>query len=279
MVTGSMDRKANGSPSRNIIAAAVIVAAGTGAGFLAGRDSVRLPEPIVATRPAAPVAVAVPEPTVAEVTLGRADILRMASLAADAASGEAPVADTMDGRRFVIRIPFGCGPTTAAARDRSATYTVAGETLRVRIQPQDWTALPWVASEVARREAVGAEGFWVPRPWTTAETCPPDAAEPADPSSSLGIAQLFDADSSRVGQRRGRALEATVQVDAEEADFSKGFKLVVEGRVAQWPGGRETVLCRAPTAYQRPVCLVGAKLDGISIENAANGERLADWRL
>lgn len=279
MVTGSMDRKANGSSLRNIIAAAVVVTAVAGAGFIAGRDSVRLPEPIVVTQPAAPVSVAVPEPTVAEVTLGRADILRMASLAADAASGGAPVADTMDGRRFVIRIPFGCGLKFKDNGSRSAAYTVADETLRVRIQPQDWTDLPWVANEVLRREAVGAEGFWVPRPWTAAETCPPDAVEPTDLSSNLGIAQLFDADSSRVGQRRGRALEATVQVDPDEADFSKGFRLVVEGRVVQWPGGRETVLCRAASAYQRPVCLVGAKLDGISIENAANAERLADWRL
>ena len=279
MVTRSMDRKANGSPLRNIIAAAVVVAAGAGAGFIAGRDSVRMPEPIVVTQPAAPVPVAVPETPMAEVTLGRADILRMASLAADAASGGTPVEDTMDGRRFMIRIPFGCGPKSNDNRDRSATYTVADETLRVRIQPQDWTDLPWVASEVSRRGAVGAEGFWVPRPWTAAETCPPDAVEPTDPSSNLGIAMIFDANSSRVGQRRGRALEATVQVDAEEADFSKGFRLVVEGRVVQWPGGRETVLCRSANAYERPVCLVGTRLDGVSIENASNGERLADWRL
>ena len=279
MVTGSMDRKANGSPLRNIIATSIVVAAGAGAGFIAGRDSVRRPGPIVVTQPVAPAPVAAPEPTVAEVTLGRADILRMATLAADAASGGTPVEDTMDGRRFVIRIPFGCGPTTGDDRDRSATYTVADETLRVRIEPQDWTDLPWVASELSRREADGAEGFWIPRPWTAAETCPPGAAEPTDPSSSLGIAQLFDSDSSRVGQRRGRALEATVQVDASAAEFSKGFRLVIEGRVVRWPGGRETVLCRGASAYERPVCLVGTTLDGVSIENASNGDRLADWRL
>jgi len=42
--------------------------------------------------------------------------------------------------------------------------------------------------------------------------------------------------------------------------------------------GRETVLCRAEQLYNRPVCLVGAKLDTVSVENASNGDRLADWR-
>lgn len=270
-----MDRKANGSPLRSIIAATVVAVASAGAGFVAGRDSVRLPVPVVVTEPATP---APPAPKVAEVTLGRADIIRLASLAADAASGGSAVEDMMDGRRFVIRIPFGCGLLTDGGLDKGATYTIEDETLRVRIQPKDWTELPWVASELSRRGAVGAEGFWIPRPWTGAETCPPDETEPADSSSSLGIAQLFDSESSRVGQRRGRALEATVQVDAEEAEFSKGLRLVIEGRVESWPGGRETVLCRAAKAYERPVCLVGTKLDSISIENAANGERLADWR-
>ena len=83
--------------------------------------------------------------------------------------------------------------------------------------------------------------------------------------------QVFDADSSRVGQRRGRTLEATVQLDPEEADRGKGLSLVIEGRVARWPMGRETVLCRAAQVYKRPVCLVGAKLDTVSVENASNG--------
>lgn len=271
-----MDRKANGSPLRNIIAGMVIAAASAGAGFVAGRDSVRLPVPVVATEPAAP---ALPAPEVVETTLGRVDIIRLANVSADAASGGPAVEDTLEGRRFVVRIPFGCGPLTHGGPDQGATYAVEDETLRVRILPQDWTDVPWVASELSRREVVGAEGFWIPRPWTSTDTCPAHEPGLADPSSSLGIAQLFDSESSRVGQRRGRALEATVQVDAAEADFSKGLRLVIEGRVARWPGGRETVLCHASMAYDRPMCLIGTKLDGISIENASNGERLADWRL
>lgn len=271
-----MDRKADGSPLRNIIALSVIAAASGGAGFVAGRNSIDFPVSAVATEPAAPPPLA---PTVSEITLGRVDIIRLADMAADAASGGSAVENMMDGRRFVIRIPFGCGQLTDGRIDKGETYTVEDETLRVRILPQDWTDLPWFANELSRRDVVGAEGFWIPRPWTSTETCPADETEPADSSSSLGIAQLFDSQSSRVGQRRGRALEATIQVDASAADFSKGLRLVIEGRLVTWPGGRETVLCRAAKAYDRPVCLVGTKLDSVSIENASSGERLAAWRL
>lgn len=272
-----MDRKANGSPLRNIIAGTVIAAAGAGAGYLAGRESVPPPGSVIATEPAtAPLPA--PEPAVPDVALDRADIIQLGNWAADAASGGPAVEHMLEGRRFVVRIPFGCGATAGSERDQGARYSVEEQTLRVRVLPQDWADLPWVASELSRRGALGAEGFWIPRPWTQGETCPSDEGDPADPTSSLGIAQMFDSDSSRVGQRRGRALEATVQLDADEADLSKGLKLVIEGRVARWPGGRETVLCRAAKAYERPVCLVGTKLDSISIENASNGDRLADWR-
>jgi hypothetical protein len=253
----------------------VVAAASAGAGFLAGKDSVPLPAPVVATEPEAPPKTA---PTVAEVTLARADIIRLANGAADAASGGLAVEDMMDGRRFVIRIPFGCGPLTDRDVDQGASFAVEDQTLRVRVLPENWTDLPWVASELSRRDAVGAEGFWIPRPWTRAEACAPGESDPTDTSSSLGIAQLFDSESSRVGQRRGPALEATVQLDAGDPSLDKGLRLVIEGRVVRWPGGRETVLCHAAKAYERPVCLVGTKLDSISIENAADGDRLADWR-
>ena len=72
--------------------------------------------------------------------------------------------------------------------------------------------------------------------------------------------------------------EATVQLDADDVDIGKGLRLVLEGRVARWSTGGETVLCRAAQAYERPLCLVSAKLDLIAVENASNGDRLADWR-
>jgi len=212
---------------------------------------------------------------------GRADLIRLAAAAADASSGGPAVEEMLEGKRFAIRIPFGCGTVDSEEkRAFNARFAADDRTLRLSVQPKDWTVIAWVAAELERREADRAESFWVPRPWTRSETCPTDQgdpANPANPASSLGIAQIFDSDSSRVGQRRGRPFEATVQLD-EHADLGKGLRLVLEGRVARWTMGRETVLCRAAKAYERPLCLVGAKLDTIAVENASNEQRLADWQ-
>lgn len=272
-----MDRDANGSRLRNIIAATVIGAALAGGGYLVGRD--REPPPAPVAVPAAPPSVTpeVPDAPV-DITLQRADLIRLASAAADASSGGPAVKEMLEGKRFVIRIPFGCGTVNSEEeRAFNARYTAEDRTLRISVQPKDWAEIPWVAAELERREADRAEGFWVPRPWTRSETCPADQGDPANPASSLGIAQIFDSESSRVGQRRGRPFEATVQLE-DDVDLSKGLRLVIEGRVARWTMGRETVLCRASKAYERPLCLVGAKLDTIAVENASNGKRLADWR-
>ena len=269
-----MDRKANGSPSRNIIAAAVIAAAAGGAGFMIGKQDVPNPAPINEIEVSPPEA---PVPTVADVALERGDIIRLANEAADAASGGPAVQDPLEGRRFILRIPFGCfGPTSDSAA-QNANYTVEDQVLRVRVLAQDWTALPWIANETSQPDVVAAEGFWIPRPWTRSEACPPGDGEPVADVSSIGIVQLFDSDSSRIGQRRGRALEATMPIDVGNAGVVKGLKLVLSGRVAPWPGTRETVRCNAAKAFERPVCLVGAKLDSISIENIESGEQLADW--
>lgn len=272
-----MDRDANGSRLRNIFAATVIGAALAGGGYLIGRNNHLPPAPVPIPAAPSPVTPIVPAPPI-DITLQRADLIRLASAAADAASGGPAVKEMLEGKRFVIRIPFGCGTfDSEEERAFNARYTAEDRTLRIRVQPKDWTEIPWVAAELERREADRAEGFWVPRPWTQSETCPADQGDPANPASSLGIARVFDSESSRVGQRRGRPFEATVQLD-DDADRSKGLRLVLEGRVARWTMGRETVLCHASRAYERPLCLVGANLDSIAVENASNGERLADWR-
>lgn len=273
-----MDRDANGSRLRNIIAATVIGAALAGGGYLIGRNNDPPPAPVQIRAAPSPVTPVVPSAPI-DVTLQRADLIRLAAAAADASSGGPSIEEMLEGKRFVIRIPFGCGElSNEKKRAFGARFTADDQTLRISVQPEDWTQLPWIAAELSRRDANGAEGFWIPRPWTQSETCPADKGDPANPASSLGIAQVFNADSSRVGQRRGRPFEATVQLDADDVDIGKGLRLVLEGRVARWSTGGETVLCRAAQAYERPLCLVSAKLDLIAVENASNGDRLADWR-
>ena len=302
MVTGTMDRDANSSKLRNIIAAGVIAVAVGAGGYLVGKGEspVTAPAAKIEVEPAEPAV-----PAVVDVALGRADIIRLANEAADAASGGPAIVDSLDGRRFAIRIPIGCGGPAQGGSTGPASYAVDDGVLRITIQPQDWTALPWVKSETSRRQLVAAEGFWIPRPWTRSETCPAPTAvpaaidpetEPTDPkttaspidqvvaapppvaASGLGIAVLFDSESSRVGQRQGRALKATIPIDPADPDAAKGLTMVLTGRVARWPGGTDTVLCNAARPYDRPACLVGAELDSIAIENSRTGARLSDWQ-
>lgn len=304
MVTGTMDRDANSSKLRNIIASAVIAAAAGAGGYMIGKGNAPAAAPAtkIEVEPAAPAA-----PAMVDVALDRADIIRLANEAADAASGGPAIVDRLEGRRFTIRIPIGCGANAPGSATSPASYSIENDVLRITIQPQDWTALPWILRESERRQLAAAEGFWIPRPWTRSDSCPDLAkasatiapepeptkiartrqdepvepvkpAAPAAAPSGLGIAVLYDSDSSRVGQIRGRALKATVPVNPANPDAGKALTLVLTGRVARWPGGSETVLCNARGPFDRPTCLVGAELDSIAIENAA-GARLADWQL
>lgn len=246
-------------------------------GYLAGRASVEAPPP---PGPEAPVATEKPQPAqVSDVLLQRADLIRLASAAADAAAGGPKLEDDLAGRRFVIRIPFGCGgPAADAEAPFGWSYDREQQTLRVRVTPQQWAEVPWVAGRLQQREVESVEGFWLPRPWTRSEACPAQQqASPGERASSLGIAHFFAAGSSRVG--RGEALELVERIPPEELRAGAGFLLLLEGRVARVPGGEETVLCHSTGAYERPICLVAAEFDRVAIENPATQQTLAQWQL
>lgn len=261
------------------MAAGVIAAALAGGGYLAGRDSVRIPPP---PAPEAPAPVPQSNPAVMpDILLQRADLIGLASAAADAAAGGPSVRDHLAGRRFVVCLPFGCaGPTEDAEMPFGWSYDAEEQTLRVRITPQQWIEAPWVAERLEGREVESVEGFWMPRPWTRSEACPPQApAIPGEGSSSLGIAHFFGTDSSRVGQRRGKALQLVKRVPPEQLRSGSGFHLLLEGRIARVPGSEDTVLCHAAGAYDRPTCLIAAEFLRVAVENPATQEVLAEWQL
>lgn len=265
--------------TRNILAAGVIAVALAGLGYIAGRDSVEVPP---TPPPAVPAPVQRPEPAAApDILLQRADLIRLAAAAADAAAGGPAVSENMAGRRFVIRLPFGCsGPSEDADAPFGWSYDAEEQTLRVRVTPQQWIEVPWVAERLEDRKVESVEGFWMPRPWTSSEACPAgQAAVPGERSSSLGIAHFFGAESSRVGQRRGRSLELVERVAAEQLRPGAGFHLLLEGRIAAVPGSEETVLCHTTAAYDRPACLIAAEFDRVAIENPATQRVLAQWQL
>jgi hypothetical protein len=275
------------------IAAALAVG---GTGFLIGRGtSPRSGEP-VAAKPvaAAPVVSREPAapPTPGNPVLGRADIMGLAALGADAvASGQAmpkAIADTA-GQRFELRLPFGCRGPADAGSDTAMRwhYDETAKALRVHVAPVVWTRAD-ILDAPGQTTAQGAvEGFWIPRPWTGNEACPTLQDNPAPvgtdavtlPGQTLAIAQFFDGNGARQGQRNGKPYETVVRMQPDELQADQGFQIRIAGRIANIPG-QGPVSCRQPAgAEQRPICVVGVTMDEVAIDNPRTGKTLATWNV
>lgn len=262
-------------------------------------------------RPAEPVTAPVaPEPAsiAAPAQLSRADLIAAVARAASAyAAGADPsAASGLTGRTFRVRLPFGCaGPAADGAGTGVAAWRWAADrrSLRLSVQPLDWSRSPLVTPPEAAPAWDGVDGFWIDRPWLATETCPapverlvaPAAVESGDepaPSGkaaslprapepspqTVGLAAIRAADSSRLGRRDGAAYAFTVRGvgEAPPVPSAAGYRLVLSGRVGAFPGGR-AVRCTADSPDRRPVCVVAVVLDGVAFEDAA-GARLSEWR-
>lgn len=247
-------------------------------------------------RPAAPPppAPASPPPTAApaaDPVLDRAAILAAVDAAAsDAAAGTAPAgADALANRRFRMRIAFGClgpkPPPPAGGTEAGApgwARTPDGRSVRLRFTPADWTAGDPAGPAVEGFEGVG--GVWVNQPWMRSGGCPAPGLPAADApgradAPTVGLALLRAEGASRLGRADDRAFTFTVrgQGDTPAPDPLQGYRLVLEGRLTPWAGGR-VIRCRAIRADSRPPCVVGVVLDRLAYEDGAAGETLSEWR-
>jgi hypothetical protein len=264
------------------------------------------PPPPETAEPPPPVAVppALPPP------LARSEILaRVASAASAAAAGLAAPAgrEPIINRPFRLRIPFGCdGPASSTAGQQAyAEFDAARRTLKLVARPAVWTDLPMIRQLLPAGDVEAVEGFWIPRPWTDSETCPPrrepaasapttpadpvQAATPAAPApapvslaapspETVGLARLFAPGASRVIRRDGRPYGFVRKVpEGETPTSAKGYRLVIEGRVTGYPDGR-AVRCRSESPDRRPVCLVAVEFDRVAVEDGETGAMLAEWR-
>jgi len=264
------------------LAAALLV--GTG-GFLLGRATTeRTPVP------AGPPPAVAPAPKIETDTprgvLGRADLIRLAASVADAsAGGGEPQIGDVDGRRFVLRLPFGCGGPAGADSNAAMRwrYDADANALRLHVAPIVWAASDWRA-EAASSGGGTIEGFWISRPWTSSEDCPAGesrpivaGAEPVTlPGQTLALGQISPA--REAGEEQSpRTYEAVVRVAQAQLDTTQGFRLRISGRIANLRGSGP-VQCRQPAGpEQRPICLIGAVLDEVAIENPVSATTLAVW--
>lgn len=269
------------------VLALVVVA---GAGFVTGRRSVA-PAPARMVTPVASVT-AIPQPALvkpepAPEQLDRAGLLALVAASVDAfASGRAVPAEVaqLAGRTFTFALPFGCMGQLSET-DATGTgwrYDADRSALRLQVTSTHWPSQYWLGVKPpADVEAI--EGFWIPKPWTSSETCPtgeaPGAAsEPATPAGqTLAIAKVFRAGGARQDRRDGEPYVAVVRSTPEAVRAGSGFRVRLEGQLTDLPGGG-AIRCRQPGGPdQRPTCLVGATFDEVAIENAATGEILARW--
>lgn len=264
-----------------LLAAAVFVALLAG-GLLLGRQERRAAEP--AATPAGKQAPAPPRAIGAQPPLGRRDLVDAAAVAAEAyASGQPPSLSRLAGRRFMLRLPFGCfGPALEGSSDTSQ-WRVDPEagTLRIEVVPKTWTDLPWLGAGEGRPiEAV--EGFWIERPWLRGEDCPaaPAARAPmpvvTEPRETIGLAEFHAAGDSRVGRREGRPYQSVLKLAPEQPTPTRGLRLLLEGRVAALPDGT-VARCTSPSIDQRPQCLLSVAFERVAFEDPATGQVLQDW--
>jgi hypothetical protein len=244
------------------------------------------PRPEEEPKPAPPAAEPILNIPVPPPVVGRAEILTAAGQAASAfAAGlEQPraVAD-LAGRRFSVRLPFGClGPQmTGAARYE---YDAGKGSLKLTARPETWTKVEAIRDLVGTPGTEAIEGFWIPRPWIYPEACPAmrpppvpvdGEARPVEippPAPTVGLVSTFEAGDSRLQRRGARPYEV---VRKAEAPPSGTFRLTLEGRIVEGAGG--PIVCRSDDPDRPPVCLVRVEFDRVAIEGAA-GEVFGEWR-
>lgn len=225
---------------------------------------------------------------VAEPPMDRAGLLTAVAKAASASAlGRIDSAEQrpLDGKRFEVRIRFGCATTPQLVKETAGPFNVRfnseDRTLRLRAAPDLTLDEPQIAALAGERvEAV--EGFWMRRPWLLADGCPAGPADqqtdgtPQASDQRVGLAQFFTATDSRTMRRDDRAYEATKVLGADEAPSRQGYNVVLSGRLRQLPQ-RRVILCRTRGAGAPPECVVSAQFDRVWIEEPSSKAILAEW--
>lgn len=220
-------------------------------------------------------------------------IVAVARAASDWAAGSRGVQlqRGLDGRRFELRLRFGCPGEVLVSR--KLAFDEEGRVLRAEVEPEISVETGLLA-DLGLDDFEAAEGFWVHRPWLLEAGCPAPERRAADgdvplgepiaergtqPSASrpvIGIAQFYTEDDSRTARRESRAYEATIKLDEGEAPSPRGYDLVFSGRLARLPDGR--VIACIGGSGSPPACVISVRFDHVALARP-DGEILAQWSI
>lgn len=217
--------------------------------------------------------------------LTRGDLIREAFAAADRFSAHTveKAGDPILGRNFLVKIAFGCSaPRLEEGTEQATTlYDPVNRTLRVLARRVDWSKVPELQTVIEKFAIEKIEGFWIPKPWTSIADCQSEKLQ-IDPSATrvieaqtLGLAELFDKDASRIGQRNDRPYEI-VRKTTDLSLLSNSYRLVLSGRITGFPSGQATH-CWSVSQDRRPICLFGVQFDRVAIEEVQTGDILMTW--
>ena len=230
-------------------------------------------------------------------------VLRAASAAATGAT-DAAAQRALDGKRFELRLRFGCPaaglkqPETVEARGKDDQPSV-----RLSARPDVSLDDPLIGAvtDVSAFEAV--EGFWIKRPWMLTPACPratpttlagdrkgeaeakrdPEPADEQKPVAAadealqgIAIVQLFTPTDTRAGRRSSRPFEAVVAARDAGDIGQTGFDLVLAGRLRALPSG-QVIACRAADPASAPDCLVSADFDQARMVHPDTRAIFASW--
>ncbi len=251
--------------------------------------------------PSPPRVLPIPDPVLDRAALMGAVAEAASAFGAGADDREAQSA--LDGRRFTINLRFGCGGPAPASGAEPLLWRVRSDTsLEIRATPDlslDSPALAGILPEAAEatdsetQTVEAVEGFWIARPWLLTDRCPAPnprtAALGVPPERSVGIAQYYTSEESRVERRGGRAYISTVALQpdggeagnaadaADQALPREGLFLSIEGRLRRWPDGK-VIRCSATAVSARPACVISIKMDRVAFTRPASGDVIDEWR-
>ena len=228
--------------------------------------------------------------------VGRSDLLVAAAAAADevAAGNSLPKSNLqLTNRSFEIRLPFACGDGVLG-KWGEWSFDQERRVLRVTFRPQNWAN-----DLIFERMAAGvpydaAEGFWIERPWTRAEQCPP-VTEPSpaptkDPGTkhvpahnapgsgdgSLALVQYFSPDASRTLRRGNRPYSYIAKLADERQAPPLGLRVKLVGRISGFADG-QPIHCVVEAPSKRPICGIAVEFTQVVLEVAMTGEILTEW--
>ena len=224
--------------------------------------------------------------------LRRAELLVAVNAAASEIAAGNPLPKSnlgLTNRTFELRLPIGCsdGLTGTWGEWR---FDPASRVLRVNVRRQNWTDDPAFRDLAPQGSFDAIEGFWIERPWTTSEKCPPAVGAPLAGESAptkepraetpsqqtLALAQYFSPEAPRTLRRGSRPYAHTSKLPESAQGRTLDLRIKLVGRISGFSDG-QPVHCRVAATTQRPVCAVAVQFSEVVLEDGETGDRLAEW--